>query len=65
MTYESSIRRAEEIVSILTNGTKPLSESLALFEEGVGLLRAAEAALTDIERRAKELMSDAESDTEE
>lgn len=65
MSYEMSIRRVEEIVHILTNGTKPLSESLALFEEGVGLLRAADVALTDIELRAKELMSDAESDTEE
>ena len=58
MSYETSVRRLEEIVSILTNGTKPLAESLALFEEGVGLVRAADVALGAIEARAKELMTD-------
>ena len=65
MTYETTICRVQEIVRILTNGTPPLSESLALYEEGVGLLRAADATLTDMERRAKELMSDPEADTGE
>lgn len=65
MSYETSVRRLEEIVSILTNGTKPLAESLALFEEGVGLVRAADAALGAIETRAKELMNDAVSSSEE
>lgn len=65
MSYETAVRRLEEIVSILTNGTKPLAESLALFEEGIGLVRAADAALTGIEARAKELMNDAASSGEE
>lgn len=59
MSYEAAIRRLEEIVSVLTTGTKPLAESLALFEEGVGLVRAADAALTGIEARAKALVANA------
>lgn len=58
MTYEAAVRRLEEIVTVLTSGTKPLEDSLSLFEEGVGLLRVADAALGGIEARARDLMSD-------
>ena len=39
MTFESAIARLEEIVRLLESGSAPLDESLALFEEGVGLVK--------------------------
>ena len=38
-TFESAIARLEEIVRSLESGSAPLDESLALYEEGVKLVR--------------------------
>lgn len=56
MPFETAVQRLQEIVRKLANGSQSLTESLKLFEEGAALVRAADAALTDIEARAKELM---------
>lgn len=56
MPFETAVQRLQEIVRKLGTGSQSLTESLRLFEEGVALVHVADAALTDIEVRAKELM---------
>jgi exodeoxyribonuclease VII small subunit len=45
-----------EVVEKLESGELGLEESLALFEEGVGLARAAQARLDAAEKRVEELV---------
>lgn len=37
MTYEQAMKRMEEIVTLLNDGSLPLEESVKLFEEGTKL----------------------------
>ena len=39
-TFEDAMARLNEIVKTLEKGDSPLNESLALFEEGAGLVAA-------------------------
>ena len=57
MTYESAVKRLDEIVSLLEKNEVSLDESLALFEEGTKLtafctkkLNEAKAKITEIEK---------------
>lgn len=59
VSYETSVRRLEEIVAALTGGTRPLAESLGLFQEGVELLKEADDALSVAEYTARTLLDDA------
>lgn len=52
-TFEAAIARLEEIVRALENGSAPLDQSLALFEEGVGLVKLCNAKLDTAEQRVK------------
>ncbi len=54
-TFEESVERLEEIVKLLENGKAPLSDSLALFEEGVTLVRFCTAELDEAEKKIIEL----------
>ena len=54
--FEEATRRLAQIVAELEGGDLPLDRSLALFEEGVRLARAAEAHLDRAERRIEELL---------
>jgi exodeoxyribonuclease VII small subunit len=56
MTYEAAVHRIEAIVAALSRDSQSLSDSLALFAEGIGLLRDATVELSAIETRAKELV---------
>ena len=56
MTFESAIARLEEIVRLLESGSAPLDESLALFEEGVGLVKLCNARLDNAEQKVKILV---------
>lgn len=56
MPFETAVQRLQEIVRKLSSGSQSLTDSLKLFEEGAALVQAADAALTEIEVRAKELM---------
>ncbi|MBR6735783.1 MAG: exodeoxyribonuclease VII small subunit [Oscillospiraceae bacterium] len=47
MTFEASMARLEEIVSLLNNGNISLEESLALYAEGAKLLSECEKHLSD------------------
>ena len=55
MTFEESLARLEEIVRLLEKGDAPLAESLGLFEEGAGLIRACGALLDEAEQKVVQL----------
>jgi exodeoxyribonuclease VII small subunit len=60
MSFESSLKRLEQIVAQLEGDRLDLSASLALFEEGIELLRQASEELTETEVRVKELVERAD-----
>lgn len=64
-SLEARLRRLDEIVGRLEGGEVELERGLALFEEGVRHIRAAESLLARAELRVEELVGEAESlDTE-
>ena len=54
-TFEQSLSRLEEIVRMLERGDAPLSESLGLFEEGAGLVKACSKLLDEAEQKVVQL----------
>ncbi len=54
---ESRLRRLEEILARMESDDVALEEALALFEEGVDHVRAAERVLSEAELRVEELLS--------
>jgi len=54
-SFEDALARLEEIVARLEAGDLPLEESLALFEEGVGLARLCQEILAAAEGRLEML----------
>lgn len=55
------MQRLGQIVERLESGELPLEESLALFEEGVGLARDSQSRLDRAEKRIEQLLgADAE-----
>ena len=56
--FEDVMKRLEQIVGALERGDLPLEDALAAFEQGVGLVRRAQARLADMERRVEVLMAD-------
>lgn len=55
-SFEGSLGRLEEIVTLLNNGKAPLAEALSLFEEGAGLLRVCTAQLDEAEQKVNLIM---------
>lgn len=55
-TFEENMRRLEEIVDKLEKGDVQLSESLALFEEGTGLVASCRKELDKAEQQVVKLM---------
>lgn len=51
MGFESACVRLEEIIGTLEDTKTPLDEALKLFEEGVGLIKNASAALEEAEQK--------------
>ena len=60
MSFESNLNRLEQIVSQLEGDRLDLNASLALFEEGVELLRQASLELNETESKVKELVERAD-----
>lgn len=56
-SLEASLKRLEEILSLLEADEVELERALALFEEGVTLVRDAERVLSETELRVEELLS--------
>ena len=59
-SFEQSLERLEEIVRLLERGDAPLEESLALFEEGAGLIRTCDKYLSDAEQKVVKLRAAAD-----
>lgn len=53
INFEDAMRRLDEISSALEKEGVSLEESLALYEEGVGLVRKCNDALENAERKVK------------
>ena len=64
-SFEQSLARLEEIVRLLEKGDAPLAESLGLFEEGAGLVRACEKQLAEAEQVVVKLRKSADGSPEE
>jgi exodeoxyribonuclease VII small subunit len=58
LRFEDALRRATDIVDQLEGDQLELDQSLALFEEGVHLLRAAEARLGRAQEQIQLLSED-------
>lgn len=59
-SLEGRLRRLEEILARLEADDVELEKALALFEEGVALVRDAEKVLAETELRVEELLSSGE-----
>ena len=55
MTFEAAMARLEEVVGQLESGNAPLDEALALYEEGIALVRACSDRLEHAEQKIKML----------
>lgn len=53
ITFEAAMARLEEIVRALEGGNAPLDTSLALFEEGVSLVKFCNQKLDAAEQKVK------------
>jgi exodeoxyribonuclease VII small subunit len=56
--FEASLKELEVIVDRLESGTLSLEDSLAAFEQGIGLVRELTTTLNEVERRVEVLMRD-------
>jgi exodeoxyribonuclease VII small subunit len=55
LSFEQSLSRLDEIVRHLEKGDLPLSDSLALYEEGTGLIKSCSAMLDEAEQKVVKL----------
>ncbi len=60
LTFEESLGRLEEIVRHLEKGDMPLNDSLALFEEGTGLINSCSVMLDEAEQKVVQLKKGAD-----
>ena len=56
--FEQAMTRLEEIVALLEGGAGGLDESIAVFEEGVGLLKVCNDRLSEAEQKVRLLLED-------
>ncbi|MBQ6819069.1 MAG: exodeoxyribonuclease VII small subunit [Clostridia bacterium] len=54
-SFQASMERLEEIVRLLEEGSKPLEESINLYEEGQALVKLCESTLTSARLKIEEL----------
>ncbi len=65
MSFEEALARLDEIVRAMEAGGAMLDESLALFEEGVKLVKFCQSALDGAEQKVKLLQKSEETDSAE
>lgn len=65
LSFEQSLARLEEIVRHLEKGDLPLTDSLALFEEGTALIAGCSAMLDEAEQKVVKLRKGADRTPEE
>ena len=63
--FESGLARLEIIVRKLESGNTPLDEALALYEEGISLVKKCSNDLENAEKKIKILVGGADGVTEE
>lgn len=63
LTFEKAMKRLEEIVNSLENGTVSLDDSLKLFEEGIKLSKYCENELKNIENKAAKILENSQEKT--
>lgn len=63
--FEDSMARLNEIVTALERGDAPLSEALALFEEGTALIGHCGKLLDEAEQKVVKLRKSADGSPEE
>ena len=61
LTFEQAMMRIEQILQTLDDGQETLDESLALFEEGTGLVRFCNEKLHNAKLKIKEVVAKNES----
>jgi exodeoxyribonuclease VII small subunit len=65
LSFEQAAARIDEIVKLLERGDAPLDKSLALFEEGAGLIKICGKMLDDAEQRVVRLQKGTDGEPEE
>ena len=60
LSYEQALERLSQIIRAMENDKIPLEESLALYEEGVAIVRRLSAELDQAERKIKILQQNAQ-----
>ena len=65
MSFETSIERLEEIVSLLEQGDAPLADALKLFQEGTALVRSCTKLLEKAELEVVKLTRGADGEAKE
>jgi len=63
LSFEEASAKLDEIVRQLERGDCPLDKSLALFEEGVGLIKICSAMLEKAEQKVTILQKSNETDS--
>lgn len=63
-SYEQSLKRLEEIVSILEEGGQCLEKTLELFSEGTALISSCSKYLDDAEQKITKLLDNGERDAQ-
>lgn len=54
-TFEESMNRLEEIVSLLESNEQSLDDTVKLFEEGLSLVRNCDESLRNFEEKVSEI----------
>ena len=65
LTFEQAALRIDEIVKLLERGDAPLNESLAMFEEGAGLIKICGKMLDEAEQTVVSLQKGSGGEPEE
>ncbi|MGI6664357.1 MAG: exodeoxyribonuclease VII small subunit [Christensenellaceae bacterium] len=55
MNFEAQLKRLDEILVFFEKEDIPLDEALALYEEGIGIIRACNETLTDAQKKIIEI----------
>ena len=58
--FEEALQKLEKVVEQLESGDLSLEDSLAAFEEGVGLVKYCNQKLTEVEKKIELLVKDKE-----
>ena len=58
MTYEQQLQQLEALIKQLENGDLSLDQTLAAYEQGIGLVRACQQQLEQAEQRIQLLAQD-------